>query len=123
MSEHRSEPTTILEIKTQHSGSAPTIEINHGDYVGYWMNAEREQLVFVRRKGEDQATLYRSDGSWEPVTLTSAMSSRTINGGPFEQLWLSLCWVASDLPPARWSRIQVVAGPAETLEDSGPRSR
>jgi hypothetical protein len=32
MSEHRSEPTTILEIKNRHSGSAPTIEINRGDY-------------------------------------------------------------------------------------------
>ena len=64
MSEHPSEPITMLEIKNQHSGSAPTIEINHGDYVSYWMNPAREQLVFVRRKGEDQATLDRSDGGW-----------------------------------------------------------
>jgi hypothetical protein len=61
MSEHQSEPTTILEIKNQHSGSAPTIEINHGDYVSYWMNPSREPLVFVRRRGEDYATLYHSD--------------------------------------------------------------
>jgi hypothetical protein len=100
MSEHRSEPTTILEIQNQHSGSAPTIEINHGDYVSYWMNPSRGQLVFVRRRGADYATLYRSDGSWEPVTLTPAMSSRETNLGQLERLWLSLCWAASTLPPA-----------------------
>jgi hypothetical protein len=64
------------------------------------MNAEREQLVFVRRNGEDQATLYRSDGGWEPVLLTPAMSSRETNLGRLEQLWLSLCWAASTPPPA-----------------------
>jgi hypothetical protein len=68
MSEHRSEPTTLLEIKTQHSGSVPTIEINHGDYVSYWMNPSREPLVFVRRRGEVYATLYHRDAEWAPVT-------------------------------------------------------
>ena len=93
---HRSEPTTILEIKNRHSGSVPTIEIDHGDYVSYWMNPSREPLVFVRRRGEDYATLYHRDAEWAPVTLTPTMSSREINVSQLEQLWLSLCWTSSN---------------------------
>jgi hypothetical protein len=96
MSEHQSEPTTILEIKTQHSGSAPTIEINCGDYAGYFQNDYREQLIFVCRKGEDYAMLYHSDYGWKPVRLHP-------NGGPevdvvltgLEHAWLRICWRAA----------------------------
>jgi hypothetical protein len=90
------EGTVILEIRSHPSGSVPTIEIHHGDYVSYWMNTKREQLVFVRRRGEDYATLYHRDAEWAPVTLTPTMSSREVDISQLEHLWLSLCWRASN---------------------------
>jgi len=64
------------------------------DYVGYWRNVHGEELVFIAKPGQPDATLVHSDLDWGPVPVVGGLVAQ-FNLSREELAFLSICWTAS----------------------------
>lgn len=60
----------MLMVRNHHVASAPDLtHLGRGHYISYFMNELQEQLIFVRKNGEDEATLYMGDNGWTATII------------------------------------------------------
>jgi hypothetical protein len=104
----------LIAISNHHQHEPPQIEEAPNRYIGYFQNVYGEQWLFVRERAAATATLYGGDVAWKPVELSSRDFSpdtrRKVHGAPVvgpgdgtlmlnepEMLWLTACWLASNI--------------------------
>jgi hypothetical protein len=73
----------------------PPILDEAADFVAYSPNRHGEQMVFVQREGEPEATLYHGDNAWQPVRVRRGMPLG-LNADAGELLFIASCWMQSE---------------------------
>jgi hypothetical protein len=90
---------TLLRVPNHHvvtDGGAnhpPTFD-EAADFVAYSPNVHGEQMVFVQRRGESEATLYHGDCAWEPVKVRGGMPVGLVANAE-ELVFIASCWMQS----------------------------
>lgn len=90
----------LLEVPNHHietdggTNHPPTFDESR-DFVAYSPNRHGEQMVFVQRQGEPEATLYHGDYAWQPVRVVRGMPLG-FNAQSAEYLFVAACWLQSE---------------------------
>jgi len=74
----------------------PPVFDEAADFVAYSPNVHGEQMVFVQRRGEPEATLFHGDYAWQPVTVRGGMPVGLVANAE-ELLFIASCWMQSRL--------------------------
>ena len=89
----------LFQVRNHHSatsGQSPHIDdLRPNQYLGYFENEHREQVVFVYDRDSDQGILYLGDAGWETphAVVNGAVPDLTLS--ETELRWLHACWQAA----------------------------